>query len=112
MMQEFAQHIASENGEPYDVVKQRLRYDCHHHQLTSRLTWPCDRCMAHVINLATQALLAVHSKSKHFDPTTPNTDLLVMQHGFDRDEVGLVRTIVVKDRSSAPRKELFQWVQM
>ena len=53
------------------------------------------RCLAHVINLATQVLLAAHSPMKHYDPTKP------MEHEPDvdrylRDEIGLVRAIVVK----------------
>jgi hypothetical protein len=53
------------------------------------------RCLAHVINLATQALIKSYSKSKHYDPANlnehlPDTDALV------RDEVGLVRAIAVK----------------
>jgi len=53
------------------------------------------RCLAHVINLATQALLGGHSPAKHYNPTKP------MEHEPDvdrylRDEIGLVRAIVVK----------------
>ena len=53
------------------------------------------RCLAHVINLATQALIKGYSKSKHYDPAKPNehfpdTDALI------QDEVGLVHAIAVK----------------
>ena len=52
-------------------------------------------CLAHIVNLATQALLAAHSKSKAYDPKEPNHDL-VAKHGSQRDEVGLVWSICVK----------------
>ena len=54
------------------------------------LTSPCS-CLAHVINLATQALIATYSKSPHFDPKNPKAHIPT-----SRDEVGLVRAIVVK----------------
>lgn len=53
------------------------------------------RCLAHVVNLATQAFLTEYSKSKHFDPQAPESDLLV-GNGGHRDEIGLIRTISVK----------------
>ncbi|KAG6372381.1 hypothetical protein JVT61DRAFT_7836 [Boletus reticuloceps] len=53
--------------------------------------------MAHIVNLATQAFLSAHSKSKHFDPSTPDIDFLVIRDELDRDEVGLVCTITIKD---------------
>ncbi|KIK16191.1 hypothetical protein PISMIDRAFT_48578, partial [Pisolithus microcarpus 441] len=95
MMQEFADRIVSNTGVSFDPKKRRLR------------------CMAHIINLATQAFLAAHSKSKHFDPADPDTDLTAaVRDGVDCDEVGLVRAIVVKERSSAKHKELFRCLQM
>lgn len=56
---------------------------------------PLPSCLAHIINLATQAFLTAHSKSPHFDSTQPNADL-VASRGIQRDEVGLVRAICVK----------------
>ena len=47
------------------------------------------------MNLATQALLAAHSKSKAYDPKEPNRDL-VAKRGSQCDEVGLVWSICVK----------------
>ena len=52
-----------------------------------------DSCLAHVINLATQALISTYSKSPHFDPKQPDAHIPT-----SRDEVGLVRAIVVKVR--------------
>lgn len=53
------------------------------------------RCLAHIINLATQTLISTKSKSKYYDPHSqdkhsPDID------GVVRDEVGLVRGICVK----------------
>jgi len=48
-------------------------------------------CLAHVINLATQALISTYSKAPHFDPKNPEA-----HEPTSRDEVGLVRAITVK----------------
>ena len=48
-------------------------------------------CLAHVINLATQMLISTYSKSLHYDPSQPDIHMPTL-----RDEVGLVRAIVVK----------------
>ena len=53
-----------------------------------------NRCLAHIINLATQALISTHSKSRHYNPEDPDTDLTSGDVG--RDTVGLVRAICVK----------------
>jgi hypothetical protein len=55
-----------------------------------QLTMLCS-CLAHVINLATQALISTYSKSPHFDPKHPEAHVPT-----SRDEVGLVRAIAVK----------------
>lgn len=90
------------------------------------LTFTVSRCLAHIINLATQAFISTHSKSKHYDPAEPDADLTV-DNG--RDVVGLVRAISVKvshphfftnnpsltthiqARSSAKRKQRFADLQ-
>ena len=53
------------------------------------------RCLVHIINLATQALIKGHSKAKHYNPALlgehiPSTE------GIDQDEIWLVRAIAVK----------------
>ena len=48
-------------------------------------------CLAHVINLATQVLISMYSKSPHFDPKQPNAHVSTYCN-----EVGLVRAIMVK----------------
>ena len=86
-----------------------------------------DRCLAHVINLAMQALISTYSKTKHFDPKEPNIHEPDID-AFQRDEVGLIRSITVKvgllfflrglksimfqqARSSAKRKERLLKIQ-
>lgn len=66
------------------------------------------RCLAHVINLATQAVICSYSKSAHYNPQQPEEHLPDID---SRDVVGLVRAITVKERSSAKRKEMFQAIQ-
>ena len=53
------------------------------------------RCLAHVINLATQALIKAHTKSKYYNPINPEEHLPTTT-GYTRDEIGLVRAISVK----------------
>ena len=55
----------------------------------------CRSCLAHVINLATQALIKGHSNSEHYNPAKPN-DHLPDTDASIHDEVGLVRAIAVK----------------
>ena len=57
------------------------------------------RCLAHIINLATQALLGEYSKSLHYDPTNPDVELAASS-GPRHDEIGLVRSISVKVRGA------------
>lgn len=71
------------------------------------------RCLAHIINLATQALISTHSKSKYYNPHDPTAHELPVTTIYTppavnnangeepvpqilRDELGLVRAIVVK----------------
>jgi len=62
------------------------------------------RCLAHIINLATQALITTRSKAKFYSPD--NEDTHIPETRDERDELGLVRAICVKvlasSRSPAP----------
>ena len=53
-------------------------------------------CLAHVINLATQALISTYSCLKHFNPHDPEAHEPAVEEEGQRDEVGLIRTITVK----------------
>ncbi|KAF8224474.1 hypothetical protein L208DRAFT_1311083, partial [Tricholoma matsutake] len=74
MLVEFAKHILAHNRKVFNLKQHHI--------------W----CLAHIINLATQALITTYSKSKHYNPADPDADLA----GPERDEVGLVRAICVK----------------
>ncbi|RXW14436.1 hypothetical protein EST38_g11418 [Candolleomyces aberdarensis] len=72
------------------------------------------RCLAHNINLATQAVLGTYSKTPHYDPGStaplePNVD--VTHEELMRDVVGIVQCIAVKARSSAKRNALLKELQ-
>ena len=51
--------------------------------------------LAHIINLATQALISMRSKAKYYDSSTQEADLLDMFADI-QDEVGLIQAICVK----------------
>lgn len=86
------------------------------------------RCLAHIINLATQALISTRSKTKYYNPHSED-EHMPMVVGPDRDETGLVRAITVKvnfavrhlfiyfhsyvqERSSSQRKQHFKDIQI
>ena len=48
----------------------------------------------HIINLATQAFIMTHSKSRHYNPADPDADLMGDNVGCD--VVGLLQAICVK----------------
>ena len=53
-------------------------------------TNPNAKCLVHVINLATQALISTRSKAKYFTSNNKNEVLTDLGHtAFKRDEVGL-----------------------
>ena len=82
------------------------------------------------INLATQVMIAAWSKSKHYNPHDIDEHMPTLT-ATDHDELGLIRAIVVKvsclstgivgetiyiliilkERSSPQRKELFKTIQ-
>ena len=84
-----------------------------------------NRCLAHIINLAMQALISTHSKSRHYNPADPNADLT--SNDATHDTVGLVWAIcvkvccsvlpssasnnIIKAHSFAKRKQLFADIQ-
>ena len=64
-----------------------------------------DRCLAHIVNLATQVLILTRSKANYYNPY--NID----EHSPDfdaneRDELGLVRAISVK----VCKHLVFEWI--
>jgi len=95
-MDEFARCYEKKTSREFDIKKRHIRYlsafqflrnTCNNYMIL--------RCLAHIINLATQALISTRSKSKYYDPASLDehpTDI----DGINRDEVGLVRAICVK----------------
>ena len=91
MMEEFAARLMASTGKRYKWRKRKIKSVLNVFTgLFPLFTSSCS-CLAHVINLATQALIAAYSKSPHFDPKNPEAHIPT-----SRDEVGLVRAIVVK----------------
>ena len=90
MMKELAARLNTSTGRTFHWKKRKVKF-------VSPLTLPFQllthkkSCLAHVINLATQMLISTYSKSPHFDPKHPDAHTPT-----SRDEVGLVRAIVVK----------------
>jgi hypothetical protein len=78
---------------------------------------PSHSCLAHIVNLATQALLSKYSSTPHIntDSTTDNVDqaLTDLTNAFNicHDEIGLVQMLTVKARSSAKRTQLLKDIQ-
>ena len=64
-------------------------------ELTILLTTP-PRCLAHIVNLATQAVISARTKSKYFNGD-PTDDHIPEDNGdSERDEIGIVRAICIK----------------
>ena len=74
-------------GVSYSVSSQLIKMSC--------ILIHLFRCLAHIINLATQALLSAHSSAKHYDPAKP-TDHEPDVDIFLCDEIGLIQAIVIK----------------
>jgi hypothetical protein len=120
MRQEFAKHIKVVSGKKYQWWKRKIQYVIGIIPRFYSFTIIGSR-LAHVINLATQALIGTYSKSPHFDPRTPELHIPT-----SRDEVGLVRAIVVKvsyffhlvlillmqERLSSKRKQMWWTIQL
>lgn len=99
MLREFATQVNRGTvSKRFDPKRHRIKYvlsfGCLRQQLS---TSSPSSCLAHVINLATQALISAYSKTPHFDPTTPDDHLNIAgAQTAARDEVGLIRAIAVK----------------
>ncbi|KAJ7828685.1 hypothetical protein B0H14DRAFT_3466205 [Mycena olivaceomarginata] len=76
--------------------------------LTVAVPFPC----YNVINLATQKLISTYSKASHFNIHESNAHIpdTSLSHDGIRDEIGLLRAIAVKERSSAKRIRNFSAV--
>ena len=128
MLEEFARCYQAKTGCQFDIKRRQIRYvsftlcSC-----GSRFT--TYRCLAHIINLATQVVISTHSKSKFYDGNPEDNHLPEDMGGAERDEIGIVHAICVKvcsspllhacitnmkiskAHSSAQQKEAFKSVQ-
>ncbi|KAJ6621990.1 hypothetical protein B0H10DRAFT_1945015 [Mycena sp. CBHHK59/15] len=84
-------------------------------ELATKRVWDpiehCIGCLAHVINIATQKLISAYSKSLHYNAHEPTSHIPDMAADI-RDEIGLVRAIAVKERSSSKQKNPFKRIQL
>lgn len=113
MLDEFVRCYARKTGKVFDVRKRHIQFvffvTCQRCPTLIDITMYS--CLAHIINLATQALILTHSKAKYYSPNTDDAHIPDLA-ATERDKVGLVQAITVKARSSSQRKELFQSVQI
>lgn len=98
MIKEWALRYQRKTGKAFDVKNCHIRYVIQSH--TSKIKHlPFSRCLAHIINLATQALIKTRSKAKYYSPHDENQEDLDGDNDVERDELGLVRAICVKVRA-------------
>lgn len=90
MLEEFSFQIERQTTKKFPWCEYRIKYvpTAFRPLSANQLN---NSCLAHVINLATQALISTYSPSPHFDPGNPEAHIPTT-----RDEVGLIRTISVK----------------
>ncbi|KAF4621862.1 hypothetical protein D9613_012193 [Agrocybe pediades] len=104
-------HIASDNATNNDTMIQEFA-ECY--EKRTGKVFPCKtwhvRCLAHMINLSAQAVISTRSQTKYYNPHTKD-DHMPDVMANDWDEIGLVRAICVKARSSLQRKEFFDAIQ-
>ena len=94
MMREWAFRYRQKTRYAFDIKQCHMRYEISFvWTLIKNCLWL--RCLAHIINLATQALISTRSKTKHFNPHSEEEHMPVVV-GPDHDETGLVRAITVK----------------
>ena len=60
------------------------------------------RCLAHIINLATQAVISTRSKSKYYTGNPADDHIPKDLADNERDEIGIVRAICIKVRAVFP----------
>ena len=135
MMDEFSKQIMEKMGKTFNgngcCIQCKTFYICFNIMslIHSQYCYILFRCLAHVISLATQALIKSHTKSKHYNSASPKEHMLTTT-GYNHDEIGLVQAISVKvcdinqicnvfkltqppwqEHSSAQCKQLFKDIQ-
>jgi hypothetical protein len=95
MLKELALRYQKKTGKVYDYKNRHVRYAQAHVIGINHLV-PFSRCLAHIINLATQALIKTRSEAKYYNPHEENKEDFDGADGAERDELGLVQAICVK----------------
>jgi hypothetical protein len=98
MLKEWALRYQQKTGKVFDVKNRHIRYVKRSHTLEINHLPFSSRCLAHIINLATQALIKTRSKAKYYSPHEENQEDVDGVDGVERDELGLIRAICVKVR--------------
>jgi hypothetical protein len=93
MLQEFARCYNLKTGTLFDIKRRQIRYvplTIHYSHLFLL------RCLAHIINLATQAVISTCSKSKYYSGDPEDVAVPEDVGTSDRDEIGVICAICVK----------------
>jgi hypothetical protein len=61
------------------------------------------RCLAHIVNLATQAVISVRSKSRYYNGNPDDDHIPDDLAAPLRDEIGIIRAICIKVRPTSNR---------
>ena len=72
MMDEFLKLIMEKTGKTFNGNKRCIQYDIFKLLFKYLNSFSMLSCLAHVINLATQALIKTYTKSKHYNPASPD----------------------------------------
>ena len=112
MLDEFARCYQVKAGDTFDTRKRHIWCAARVNlsAIDLRLT-VSSSCLAHIVNLTTQALISTCSKAKYYSPDDEDAHIPDLT-SLDQDEAGLVRAICVKARTSAQRKALFKSIQV
>jgi hypothetical protein len=96
MLEEWALRYKKKTGKVFDVPNCHIRYVKQSHTIEINHLL-LSRCLAHIINLATQDLIKTRSKARYYSPHEENQEYDGADNA-ERDELGLVRAICVKVR--------------
>ena len=89
MIEELALRYQQKTGKLYDFKNRHIRYA--KRSITIEINHlPFSRCLAHIINLATQALMKTWSSAKYYSPHKEDQEDLDDGSSAEHDELGLV----------------------
>ena len=95
MLEEWALGYQRKTGKLFNIKNCHIQYVNQHH--TPKIKHlPFSRCLAHIVNLITQAMIKLQSKAKYYSPHEENQEDLDAGNSAERDELGLIQAICVK----------------